>query len=46
VLEAAPAPARSSAVDWIAADVSRIHRTLGWAPTRDLRESVRASWAG
>ncbi|HEX6360170.1 NAD(P)-dependent oxidoreductase [Actinophytocola sp.] len=45
VLEAAPAPARSSAVDWIAADVSRIQRTLGWAPTLDLRESVRASWA-
>lgn len=44
VVESAVAPARSSAVNWIAADLSRINRSLGWIPTYDLRASVLASW--
>jgi nucleoside-diphosphate-sugar epimerase len=44
VLESAVAPARSNGVDWIAADLSRINRSLGWTPTYDLRASMQASW--
>jgi nucleoside-diphosphate-sugar epimerase len=44
IRESAPAPARSAAVDWIAADLSRIRRVLGWRPTYDLAASVKASW--
>jgi nucleoside-diphosphate-sugar epimerase len=45
VLESAPAPSRSRDVGWIAADLGRISSTLGWTPTHDLRDSVRAGWA-
>ncbi|MGH3687107.1 MAG: NAD-dependent epimerase/dehydratase family protein [Pseudonocardiaceae bacterium] len=44
VLESALAPARSRGVNWIAADLTKINYTIGWAPTYDLRASVRASW--
>jgi nucleoside-diphosphate-sugar epimerase len=44
--ETAPAPTRSASVDWIAADVSRIRRSLGWSPAHDLEASVKAVWAG
>jgi nucleoside-diphosphate-sugar epimerase len=45
VRESAPAPERSGAVTWIAADIDRIHRVLGWTPQIDLAASIRASWA-
>lgn len=44
VRETAPAPSRSARVDWIAADLSRVGRCLGWAPQYDLEASVRACW--
>jgi nucleoside-diphosphate-sugar epimerase len=44
VLESDVAQPRSSAVHWIAANLSRINRSLGWTPRYDLRASVRASW--
>jgi len=44
VLEENAPPVRSGAVNWIAADPSRVQRVLGWAPTYDLRDSVKASW--
>ena len=44
VVEADPAPGRSRSVDWSAADLSRIERSLGWAPRYDLRASVMATW--
>ncbi|WP_158889493.1 NAD-dependent epimerase/dehydratase family protein [Amycolatopsis anabasis] len=44
VRELGLAPARSAAVSWIAADLGRIRRTLGWAPEHDLRSSVLACW--
>jgi NDP-hexose 4-ketoreductase len=37
---------RSAAVPWMRADVSRAGRVLGWAPTYDLADSVKALWAG
>jgi NDP-hexose 4-ketoreductase len=36
-------PSRSAAVDWIAADTSRL-RTLGWTPRHDLDSSLQAVW--
>lgn len=45
VVESNPAPDRSASVNWIAADTSRITRTLGWAPTHDLPDSVAACWS-
>ncbi|QFZ24215.1 NAD(P)-dependent oxidoreductase [Saccharothrix syringae] len=45
VVEADPAPARSGAVRWIAADPTRIRRALGWGPRHDLAASVRDLWA-
>ncbi|TCO60546.1 NAD-dependent epimerase/dehydratase family protein [Actinocrispum wychmicini] len=44
VREADPAPARSGAVTWIAADLTRIERTLGWHPKYGLADSVREIW--
>ena len=44
VVEANPPPERSSSVDWSAADLSRIERSLGWTPRRGLRASVAATW--
>ncbi|MEU8022947.1 NAD(P)-dependent oxidoreductase [Micromonospora haikouensis] len=40
-----PPPGRSAAVDWMCGDISRAARDLGWAPSYDLAESVKASWA-
>lgn len=47
VSEAAPAPgaARTAAVGWIRADISAARRDLGWAPTHDLADTVKAIWA-
>ncbi|HEX8631526.1 MAG TPA: NAD(P)-dependent oxidoreductase [Catenuloplanes sp.] len=45
IREAAPAPARSAAVPWIQADISRAARVFGWAPEYDLAASVKAIWA-
>jgi nucleoside-diphosphate-sugar epimerase len=36
--------ARSAAMDWMCADVSRAHEVLGWRPAYDLADSVRAVW--
>ncbi|SCF28144.1 Nucleoside-diphosphate-sugar epimerase [Micromonospora viridifaciens] len=36
--------ARSSAVPWMCADITRSRRLLGWAPVRDLPESLRSLW--
>ncbi|MEU0879237.1 NAD(P)-dependent oxidoreductase [Lentzea sp. NPDC005914] len=44
VIESGPAPSRSNAVTWIAADTTRAQRSLGWAPHQDLTTSVRAVW--
>jgi nucleoside-diphosphate-sugar epimerase len=44
VVETNPPPGRSSSVDWSAADLSRIERSLGWTPRYDLRASVAATW--
>ncbi len=43
--ESDPPPARSGAVNWIAADLTRARLTLDWSPRRDLRTSVRDLWA-
>ncbi|SCF29365.1 NAD-dependent epimerase/dehydratase family protein [Micromonospora mirobrigensis] len=47
VTEAAPAPgaARTAAVPWICADVSRAAGGLGWAPSYDLTDTVKAIWS-
>ncbi|GAB3498186.1 NAD-dependent epimerase/dehydratase family protein [Amycolatopsis cihanbeyliensis] len=42
--ESEPAPSRSSTVNWIAADLTRIRQALGWAPRYDLRAMIRAAW--
>jgi len=44
VVETNPPPGRSRSVDWSAADLSRIERSLGWVPHYDLRASVAAIW--
>ena len=44
VVEADPPPGRSRSVDWSAADLSRIERSLGWTPRYGLRASVAATW--
>jgi NDP-hexose 4-ketoreductase len=44
VVETDPPSVRSGSVDWSAADLSRIERSLGWTPGYDLRASVEASW--
>ncbi|MGZ4624694.1 MAG: NAD-dependent epimerase/dehydratase family protein [Kineosporiaceae bacterium] len=44
VEESDPPPARSAAVDWIAADTTRLRR-LGWRPEHDLDSSLRTVWA-
>ncbi|GGP78454.1 NAD-dependent epimerase/dehydratase family protein [Saccharothrix coeruleofusca] len=46
VVESDPAPARSGAVSWIAADLTRTRRALGWSPRHSLAASVRDVWAG
>lgn len=42
--ETAPPPSRSVGVNWIAADLGRIGRCLGWAPRYDLETSIQACW--
>jgi len=44
--ESAAAPSRSRAVDWIAADLTRIRDVLGWSPSTELGASLKAIWAG
>lgn len=44
VVETDPPSGRSGAVDWSAADVSRLGRSLGWTPRYGLRASVEATW--
>ncbi len=44
VAETSPPSIQSAPVDWSAADLSRVRRSLGWAPAYDLRTSVTASW--
>jgi nucleoside-diphosphate-sugar epimerase len=44
VLETEAVHSRSGAVTWIAADITRAHRALGWSPQRDLTTSLRALW--
>lgn len=46
VREAAPAPHRSAAVDWMCADIGRATAVLGWQPQYELAESVTALWHG
>ncbi|TDB73015.1 NAD(P)-dependent oxidoreductase [Micromonospora sp. KC723] len=41
IRETGTGPQRSTAVDWIQADVSRARRELGWSPVRDLTTSVK-----
>jgi NDP-hexose 4-ketoreductase len=41
--ESQTAPSRSAAVDWIAADTTRL-RTLGWVARHDLDSSLHAVW--
>ncbi|MFG1951487.1 NAD-dependent epimerase/dehydratase family protein [Micromonospora sp. NPDC048830] len=47
VTEAAPAPgaARTADVPWMCADVSSAARALGWAPSYDLADTVKAIWS-
>ncbi|MEU8191518.1 NAD-dependent epimerase/dehydratase family protein, partial [Micromonospora carbonacea] len=45
VREDQPPPGRSAAVDWMCGDISRAARDLGWTPSYELAESVKASWA-
>ncbi|MBW4718088.1 NAD-dependent epimerase/dehydratase family protein [Saccharothrix obliqua] len=45
IVESDAAPARSRAVDWIAADLTRARSALDWSPRRDLRASIRDLWA-
>jgi NDP-hexose 4-ketoreductase len=35
---------RSGAVNWIAADITRISQVLGWRPEHDLASSIRGIW--
>jgi NDP-hexose 4-ketoreductase len=44
IAEAGSGPSRSGAVDWSAADISRIGRVLGWAPRYGLTASMAATW--
>lgn len=44
VVETDPPSGRSGAVDWSAADVRRLGRSLGWTPRYGLRASVEATW--
>ncbi|SCL27082.1 Nucleoside-diphosphate-sugar epimerase [Micromonospora pallida] len=45
IREAGTGPQRSTAVDWIRADVGRAGRELGWSPVRDLATSIKDVWA-
>jgi nucleoside-diphosphate-sugar epimerase len=45
VREEGAASARSATVDWMLADIGRAGEGLGWRPTYDLADSVKAIWA-
>ena len=45
IREAGTGPQRSAAVDWIQADISRARAELDWAPTHELRTSIKDIWA-
>ena len=38
-------PSRSATVDWMLADISRAVEVLGWRPTHELADSIKAIWA-
>jgi len=42
--EFSPTATRSAGVPWMCADVSRAAQVLGWTPTYDLADSVKALW--
>ena len=44
IAERGNGPARSAAVGWIRADVTRTRRVLGWSPSYDLEDSLKAIW--
>lgn len=44
IREQGAGPARSSAVDWIQADIGRARTELGWQPDRDLSVSIKDIW--
>jgi nucleoside-diphosphate-sugar epimerase len=44
IKESDPPQQRSGAVHWIAADISRIAKALGWRPRHDLASSIQAIW--
>jgi nucleoside-diphosphate-sugar epimerase len=46
IREEAAAPARSAAVDWMLADISRAAEQLGWKPRYELADSINAAWHG
>jgi nucleoside-diphosphate-sugar epimerase len=46
IREEEAAPARSAAVDWMLADISRAGDMLGWKPRYELVDSVNAAWHG
>jgi nucleoside-diphosphate-sugar epimerase len=46
IAERGSGPARSTAVGWIRADLSRTRPLLGWSPTHQLADSLTAIWSG
>ena len=44
VHEDAPGSARSAALPWMQADITRAGQDLGWRPSRDLKASVSDLW--
>jgi len=46
IREEAASPARSAAVDWMLADISRAGGLLGWKPRYELADSISAAWHG
>jgi nucleoside-diphosphate-sugar epimerase len=46
VREDAAGSARSPALSWQQADITRAARDLGWRPRRDLADAVRDVWEG
>lgn len=46
IREAGSGPQRSTAVDWIRADISRAGDELDWTPMHDLTTSIKDIWHG
>jgi nucleoside-diphosphate-sugar epimerase len=44
IREVGTGPQRSTAVDWIRADVNRAGQELGWSPVRGLATSIKDIW--